>query len=339
MAYNKIVGDVSLTSHDEIISHRKCIAADYLDVVAVISNPARFGRRYQLFREFCERMRNEPRVRLTTVELQQGCRPFMTDAKVKLRTDHELWYKENLINIGIEHLPADWRYVAWIDADIEFQNKNWVNETLQQLQTYDVVQLFQHAIDLGPNGETMLVHTSFMSLYVNGEPMNNYTKHKNYKNGHTGYAWACTRKAFNDMGRLPDYCILGSSDSHVCLSLVGDVEKSLHAKLNKNYKKMLMIFQERCERHIKRNCSYVNGTINHMYHGPKSARAYSSRWNILLENDFDPLADIKYDSHGLLQLEDKKIKLRDDIRKYFRMRNEDDNMLREDTQFTKAHWI
>lgn len=79
--------------------------------------------------------------------------------------------------------------------------------------------------------------------------------------------------------------------------------------------------------------------INHMYHGPKSSRGYQNRWNILLENNYDPLEDIKYDSNGVLQLEDKKIKLRDEIRKYFRSRWEDDNMLREDTQFSKSKWI
>lgn len=324
---------------NEMASYKQCTDRVVLDVVAVVSNPVRFQRRYQLFNEFVERMKLESNVRITTVELQQNCRPFMTNATIKLRTKDELWHKENLINIAVQNLPVDWQYVAWIDADIEFQNKNWVRDTLEQLQTYDVVQLFQNAIDLGPTGETMLVHTSFMALYVNGEPMNNYSKHKNYKNGHTGYAWACTRKAFNNFGTLPNYCILGSADSHIALALIGEVEKSLHPKLNENYKKLLRIFQDRCERHIKRNVSYVNGTINHFYHGGKSSRQYSSRWCILLNNDYDPLADIKYDSNSVLQLEDKKIKLRDEIRKYFRSRWEDDNMLREDTQFSKAKWI
>ena len=70
-----------------------------LYVIAVVSNPARFARRYQLFNEFCKRMKNEPRVELMTIELQQGSRPFITESKIQLRTDYELWYKENLINI------------------------------------------------------------------------------------------------------------------------------------------------------------------------------------------------------------------------------------------------
>ena len=171
-------------SLNDTVSHAKCSHIVKLDVIAVISNPARYGRRYQLFNEFCDRMTNEPMVRLMTIELQQGNRPFATNSNIKLRTKHQLWHKENMINIGVNNLPDDWEYMAWIDTDIDFQNKGWCRETIEQLQTYDIVQLFQHAIDLGPTGETMHLHTSFMSLYVNGEPMNNYSKSTNYKNGH-----------------------------------------------------------------------------------------------------------------------------------------------------------
>ena len=97
---------------------------DVLYVIAIISNPARYDKRYKLFNEFCERMEKECYVKLVTVELQQGLRPFATSAMIKLRTDHEIWYKENLINIAVRHLPHDWKYMAWIDTDLEFQNKN-----------------------------------------------------------------------------------------------------------------------------------------------------------------------------------------------------------------------
>ena len=66
-------------------------------------------------------------------------------------------------------------------------------------------------------------------------------------------------------------------------------------KLNENYKKMCIAYQDRCERHIKRNIGYVPGTICHFFHGAKKARQYSNRWQILIRNDFDPLKDIKKD--------------------------------------------
>lgn len=312
---------------------------DFLYVIGVISNPMRFNIRYKLFNEFCERMNTCPKVKLITVELQQGKRDFITNADIQLRSNSELWEKENLINIACRFLPKTWNYMAWIDTDIEFQNKNWVDETIEQLQLYSVIQLFQHCVDLGPKGETMNVHTSFSSLVVNREEMNNYTKHKYYKNGHTGYAWAITRKAFNDIGGLMDFCILGSADAHMALAFIGEVKKSLHPKLHPNYKKLCIVFEERCDKHIRQNIGYVKGTILHHWHGSKSSRQYSERWNILIDNNFDPIFDIKHAYNGVLILEDGKPKLRDDIRLYFNQRNEDENILKDDTPFVKKNWI
>ena len=31
-----------------------------------------------------------------------------------------LWVKENLINVAVKSLPLTFEYIAWIDADIEF---------------------------------------------------------------------------------------------------------------------------------------------------------------------------------------------------------------------------
>jgi hypothetical protein len=48
-----------------------------------------------------------------------------------------------------------------------------------------------------------------------------------------------------------------------------------------------------------------------------------SRWRILLDNNFDPRTDISRDWQGVYQLTGNKPRLRDQIRAYFRDRNED----------------
>ena len=308
-----------------------------LYVIAVVSNPARFERRYNLFNEFCERMKDEKQVVLITVELQQGSRPFSTDSTIKLRTHHELWYKENLINIGVRYLPHDWEYMAWVDADLEFQNKNWVRETIEQLQTYKIVQIFSHCIDLGIKGETLQVHTGIMYAHVNGEKYVTPSKYSNYF--HVGYTWAIRRDAYDSIGGIPDFAILGSGDNHLALALLGEVDESLNKKLHPNYIKLCRIFQERCMKNIKKNVGYVHGTIMHYFHGNKVDRKYQDRWKILVNNQFDPLEDIYKDSNGLWQLDDKKIELRDDIRRYFRERNEDCNVMPMDYKYCKGKWI
>jgi len=49
-----------------------------------------------------------------------------------------------------------------------------------------------------------------------------------------------------------------------------------------------------------------------------------SRWEILLENEYDPETDVYRNCYGVLEVEaDKKPKLRDGIMAYFRTRHED----------------
>lgn len=317
---------------DETYQHKKLTTASVLDVVAVVSNPARFSKRYSLFEEFCERMRANPRIRLTTIELQQRARPFATSAKLKLRSKEEVWFKENLINIAIKSLPSDWEYVAWIDADINFFNTSWAEETIDQLQTYSVVQMWTHAVDLGPYGEILQVNTGFMYQYVHKQTFD--PKYGNY--WHPGYAWACRRSAYAAMGGLMEFPILGSGDHHMALCLIGEHSKGIPKGIHPNYIKLVEIYHERCEKGIKRNVGYVRGSIAHFFHGDKKNRKYWDRWTILSKNNYDPLEDISYDEHGLIKLNPDKIGLRDDIRKYFRERNEDSSDIMQDYKYTKS---
>jgi hypothetical protein len=240
-----------------------------------------------------------------------------------VRSFEELWHKENMINLGLQHLPEDWEYVAWIDADVMFSREDWVEETIHQLQHYMVVQMFETAVDLGPNQQAIKVHKGFMSEYLKG---NLTSKSSYYSSGHPGFAWAARREAVDSLGGVIDIGILGSGDRHMACALVGKVELSYSGGLHPNYGKELKIWQDRAERHVKRDVGFVSGSLLHWWHGKKVDRQYGSRWQILVKHQFDPRTDIKRDSQGILQLEvwdTRQRNLRDAIRAYFRARNED----------------
>jgi hypothetical protein len=308
-----------------------------LHVVSVVSNPVGFASRYNLYRQFEKNIKLH-NVNLVTVELAFGDRNFEVTDKtnpnhVQVRAWDELWHKENMINIGIGRLPSDWQYVAWIDADIHFHNPNWVNNTLNALQHHMVVQPFSDCIDLGPQGETLAWHKSFCAQYVE-EPLDALLKSNNGYGGynsannisfpHPGYAWAARREAIDGIGGLMDWAILGSADHHMAWAFVGHVMKSYPGNLHNNYLKRLLHFQERCDQHIKHDIGYVKGTILHSFHGPKTKRKYQERWSIIKKHQYDPERDIIKDSQGVYYLGSNKIGLRDDLRKYFRQRDEDD---------------
>lgn len=294
-------------------------------VVTVISNPERYKSRYDLYKRFKAAM-DIAKVNLFTVELAFGNRPFevteeLNPNHLQLRTNEEIWHKENALNLAIARLPPDWAYVAWVDADIHFMRQDWAEEIVELHQQYDVLQLFQNAVDLGPEGEFLKVSNGFIWGWEKG--LLNDAKNGYGNNLHPGFAWSCTRKAFNQLGGLIDFAILGAADRHMAMGLTGNMSKSIHKKLSSGYKEQLLLWEERATIHIRQNIGYMTGTIYHHFHGTKAKRFYHDRWNILIKHGYDPEFDLKKDWQGLWSLTDKGLRLRNDIRNYFRSRDED----------------
>jgi hypothetical protein len=75
---------------------------------------------------------------------------------------------------------------------------------------------------------------------------------------------------------------------------------------------------------VRRNIGYVDCHALHHFHGSKQLRGYGERWKILRDHNYDPARDVYRDSQGILQLRPDRIGLRDDIRRYFDSRTEDD---------------
>lgn len=297
-----------------------------LYVVTCVSNPVMYRTRYDLYRRFAQKVEDAGAI-LYTCEMAFGDRPHqITEADnprhVQVRSSHELWHKENMLNLAIQQLPSDWEYVAWIDADVTFARDDWVNATIEQLQHYHVVQMFSHAQDLGPRSEPMKLHTGFIHDYFHGS--SKFNPGGGYAEGHPGYAWAARRQALDAVGGLIDWAMLGSADRHMACALIGEADVSAHKDVHPGYRHMLREWQRRASKFIRKKVGYVPGLINHSYHGPKAKRGYVSRWRILVDRQFNPMDDIMRDTQGLWQLEDDKVELRDDIMKYFRSRHEDD---------------
>jgi hypothetical protein len=316
-------------------------------VVTMVSNSARYASRYRLYREFADRM-EAAGVKLWTAEVAFGDRPFeVTDPNnfhhLQLRSENELWLKERALNLVIQRVTEqypDWKYVAWIDADLDWLGqavygglshvsgepltgvRQWLKETWHALQQCHWVQMFQNAVDMGPRGEIIQTHTGFAYSYRHGEKFR-----PGYTGWHPGYAWACTRFAYESVGGLIDWAILGAGDHHMAGALTGQVEKTANIALSEPYIRKLLEWQALAERYTRRDIGYVPGTIRHFWHGRKKDRRYWDRWKIITECQFDPDKDIRNDAYGLLQIIDhgdmRSIQLRDRVRDYFYMRHED----------------
>ena len=291
-----------------------------LYVVLPYFNFCGFKRRRDLFIQFVERYVKTPGLRLVVVEAMgpAALGPLQVHEHIRLTSDSRVWLKENLINLGVKALPKDWKYVAWIDADLEFLNQNWVQETIRGLQRADVIQLWRTAVNLGPHGEAIKVDKSFAYMFVGSGT--DWVASDKYGFWHPGYAWACTRAAFQKMGGLPDWAILGSGDRHLAMSLAGLGQTSCPGTIHENYKMMLKLY-EKSLKNFK--VSWVDGTIIHYWHGSFADRRYKERWDILVQNAFDPFEDIGYTDEGLVQLTEKGRRFEKYLDDYFMGRRED----------------
>jgi len=303
---------------------------DKLHVIAVVSNPCNFKIRYKLTNEFMKRMESEPNVIAYLVELVYGDQPFEVTSStnkrhLQVRTDvAPLWHKENMINLGVRHLlPSNWKAMAWIDADVEFDSAHWALDALKVLNGgRDFIQLFSHCIDMDFNKQIMNTFTSFGYQYT-----------KNFKKGtgqhywHPGFAWACNRKAYDKMGGIFEEGILGSGDNIMCHTFIKKAPDSLKKGMSQEYFDFVVNLQNKMQ---GITLGYIPGSIRHFFHGKKENRNYYGREDILIKYQFNPYTFIEQDSRGLLiPTKHCPKEFLDDTMAYFKGRNEDEMVLEE----------
>ncbi|CAF1268405.1 unnamed protein product [Rotaria sordida] len=323
-------------------------------VITIVFNPIQYKTRYDHYQKFEAHMSHSG-VNLFTVEcIFESTTRFglprqnfeVTRAgerrHIQLIAPSIVWMKENLINIAIQRLPPNIEYVAWIDADIEFERLDWPHLTIAELQRYPIVQLFELSYFLGPSGKKDILRRDYSFGYSIRNKKLIDPKRYNEWYPHPGYAWAMRRSVFNSMGGLLDFCIIGSADLHFAFALLHRIEETLRPGLHQDYKKLAMMWGDRVAQVAKNgeNVGYVSTNVWHYWHGERNDRNYVDRWLIIEKYQYSPQNDLqKNDDTGLLRLADKSHlgypemlarmeALERDIVAYFKSRNEDDTTRR-----------
>jgi hypothetical protein len=319
---------------------------DRLHVITVVENPLRWRSRYWNYWLFQQMVEKSGAI-LYTVEIAFGDRHFEVTQHdnprhLQLSTRDEILHKENGINLGVaDLLPKTAKKYAWIDADVQFTRPDWAQETLHLLEHYKVIQMFSHALDLGPNFEPLDLNESFVSHELDNpaphlpenrhhpDHKHHHHKHhhhhhhhpyhpypegrKKYKLFHPGLAWAWRKEAHDEVGGLMDWVMGGSADHYMALALFNQIstKKLKYSPDHLNlwdfpaaYRDPVLEWQHRAERFIRRNVGVMPGTINHAWHGPKQLRQYLSRAKFLAQIGFNPVHHLKRDHQGLYQLHD-----------------------------------
>lgn len=298
-----------------------------LHVAAMYSNPQRWNTRLRLFNDFRRHMASMPNIRLYVGELAYGNRPFeVTSANCptdfQFRSQDELWHKENILNLVIQQFDPGWEYGGYCDGDFHWTRHDLGVETIQELQHYDWVQMFSSHTNLGPDHQVLGNGVGYVAA-IHQRLMQGKDPHTYTWPGSPGGAWAFRREAFSKCGQLLDTCILGSGDYYMARALM--MHEHEHPELygcGPKYAESILAWHKRAAV-LRGNVGYVDAHACHHFHGPIKNRGYNWRWKILKENAYNPFEDIFRDARGVYRLTPDKPGFRDDLRRYFQSRNED----------------
>ena len=174
------------------------------------------------------------------------------------RSNSYMFYKENLINQVIRKMAGE-KYEKYVimDADIIFENIDWVDKISDALDKYEVIQPFEYACKLEKN----FTVDSVVITICKTENM-----------GHPGYVWAFRRNWFERVGGLFEYALNGGGDT--CFTYCFGIAKNIHKIYSYDISNI----------HQDTIFGYIPGFIYHLPHGIMEKRQYGSRIETLVTN-------------------------------------------------------
>jgi hypothetical protein len=300
--------------------------------ITVCFNPAGYKNKYDHFQRFSTRVRAQG-AKLLAVELAIRGQPFsltndVADRIVRLSSDTVLWHKERLLNVAITALPNECDKVTWLDADLLFDNPDWISETCALLERYPVVQPFQYYIPMPREVLTVPEDPSAMEI-MPSFAFARLTNDLAYEaRGLSGGAWAARRSLIEKHG-FYDRFVLGGGDAAMAWSMYGLGEQwpgawgwfkiVLPDKLIQD----LAGWSEAFYRDVQGSVFFTRGNVFHLWHGDRKRRRYVLRFVALRRAEFDPLADIALDENQCWRWNSDKPALHKDVEDYFWARKEE----------------
>lgn len=288
---------------------------------------------FDLFATNCRRQG----LKLLTIELtpksEKGVlSPSNSDMYIHLQTDVVLWHKERLFNYAVSKLPKECDKVVFLDADILFENENWIAETRDLLEKYAFIQPFEYVHRMVELEKDISKKTEFGSK--NGEKIHSiaYGLHKYGQkaldmyphHGVPGMALACRRDLIEDIGYY-DADITGSGDLLLIDSLF-NIETLRIQFMNQKFKQHFFLWRKKLYKAAKNSLYFTSGDVFHLWHGDTLNRFYEERETILARHNFDPSTDIRIAENGTWDWSKNKMGLHQEVQSYFKNKSSFDSL-------------
>ena len=243
---------------------------------------------------------------------------------IRVRASDALWQKERLINVALAHVPRKCAKVAWVDADVLFENPGWAVEASNLLDDVPVVQLAERAILLSFGQQSNDVGAqsidTFAAVYAL-EP-NAQTRGEFGTHGHTGFGWAARRSVL-EAGGLYDACIAGGGDHLMAHAFCGDWDSRCVLKMlgeNSAWYRHAAAWSEKIYPLVRARLGCVPGTILHLWHGDMATRRHGIRYEQVRAAHFDPAVDVALSPGGSWEWASRKPILHQALSEYMDVR-------------------
>jgi len=191
--------------------------------------------------------------------------------------------------------------VAWLDCDLIFNEEELLRKIIVALQHYSVVQLFDDAVYLNESDREELRRPGVVASFQRDKERTMIGD-----NAATGFAWAARKEVLLNLGFL-DCLIVGGADVYMACGFGGvPIPGAVSDRLSPALLKCVSRWTT-----AQASLQIVRSGLlkSRLSSVPRKAenRNYSSRYDILKRNDFDPISDLAVGANGLLQWKSLKV--------------------------------
>lgn len=305
---------------------QESISSERLGVVACYFNPCNYLSKFINFLDFYFKVKATDNIDIIIVEAYSNSSIYslknsISNNLISIKSESVYWQKEELINMGMrKHIASGINKLCWLDGDIEFQNKNWSSNILEDLNQQDVVQVFSESNIIDSNNFKMTTSESYVKQLISNNT------HPLHRKGEIGYGYAYNSEILTT-DLLYINAVVGGGDFLNILPFVNDIttEQIKNDRYFKNANKhiigdYLTWYNKTKKENIK--LAYSDNKIRVAFHGDRKYRNYIKREKILKELNFNPYTDIVSEEFGELR-EIKNDKLKVYLIRYFNERKED----------------
>lgn len=234
--------------------------------------------------------------------LQELVNPFMV-----VESESVMFHKENLLNIAVDSLPKKHSKIVFIDADVRFNKRDWVDSASAAMDSADVIQPMEWCFWSSTRNK------------ISAAEQLSRGRRLHLGNVHPGFATGARRDWLEGVGGLYDLAVVGNGDSCMWHAIgssmgLGFSDESLAPYLSryKGYSE----YMDRVARSRPRVASMRGCFAGHIPHGTAYKRRYVERHR-MLGGDLSVVRN----GQGVYEWQDKSND--EPMRAYFRSRDED----------------